>query len=150
MSLGISLSNARKKQGLSQESIAEKLGVSRQTVSKWELDETTPDIYQAKKLSHFYNLSLDELVEFDIDVKEIEEVIEKTSQEVQDKVDWTKVWAKQYPILATYKETVDIKKYSKELSIMIDDIQKEYKYNYLDAFLVLKDILAQNWEANKE
>lgn len=36
MSLGNSLYNARKKSGLSQEAVAEKLGISRQTVSKWE------------------------------------------------------------------------------------------------------------------
>lgn len=36
MSLGNSLFNARKKSGLSQEDVAEKLGVSRQTISKWE------------------------------------------------------------------------------------------------------------------
>ena len=37
MSLGNSLFNARKKSALSQEEVAEKLGVSRQTISKWEL-----------------------------------------------------------------------------------------------------------------
>ena len=44
MNLGNSLFQARKKSGLSQEDVAEKLGVSRQTVSKWETDETVPDI----------------------------------------------------------------------------------------------------------
>lgn len=38
MSLGNSLYNARKKSGLSQEAVAEKLGISRQTVSKWETE----------------------------------------------------------------------------------------------------------------
>lgn len=38
MSLGSSLFHARKKSGLSQENVAEKLGVSRQTISKWETD----------------------------------------------------------------------------------------------------------------
>lgn len=38
MSLGNSLFNARKKSGLFQEEVAEKLGVSRQTISKWELE----------------------------------------------------------------------------------------------------------------
>ena len=50
MGLGSSLNSARKKSGLSQEEVAEKLGVSRQTISKWELDETLPDIRQAKRL----------------------------------------------------------------------------------------------------
>lgn len=51
MSLGNSLFNARKRSGLSQEEAAEKLGVSRQTISKWELDETLPDIRQSQKKS---------------------------------------------------------------------------------------------------
>ena len=50
MNLGENLFQARKKKGLSQEAVAEKLGVSRQTISKWETDETLPDIRQAKKL----------------------------------------------------------------------------------------------------
>lgn len=44
MSLGNSLFHARKRSGLTQENVAGKLGVSRQTISKWELDETLPDI----------------------------------------------------------------------------------------------------------
>ena len=58
MKLGESLSNARKKSGLSQEEVAEKLGVSRQTISKWETDETLPDLRQSKKLALLYHLSL--------------------------------------------------------------------------------------------
>ena len=72
MGLGRNLYNARKKSGLSQEAVAEKLGVSRQTISKCELDETLPDIRQSKKLSKLYHLTLDELIDFDIDQKEIE------------------------------------------------------------------------------
>ena len=79
MGLGSSLFSARKKSGLSQEEVAEKLGVSRQTISKWELDETLPDIRQATRLAGSYHLALDELLDFDLDVKEIQEVIAKTS-----------------------------------------------------------------------
>lgn len=107
MSLGNHLFHARKKKGMSQEEVAEKLGISRQTVSKWETDETLPDICQSKKLAALYGLSLDELVEFDIDVKEIQEVIDRTSEEVSDKIDWTKAWSKKYPILARYLEKVE-------------------------------------------
>ena len=56
MSLGNSLFNARKRSGLSQEEVAEKLGVSRQTISKWELDETLPDIRQSKRLSNLITM----------------------------------------------------------------------------------------------
>lgn len=68
--------------------MAEKLGVSRQTVSKWETDETLPDILQSKRMAVLYNMSLDELIEFDIDVKEIQEIIEKTSEQIEEKIDW--------------------------------------------------------------
>ena len=49
MNLGNNLFHARKRCGLSQEDVAEKLGVSRQTISKWETDETVPNIRQSKK-----------------------------------------------------------------------------------------------------
>ena len=77
MNLGNSLFHARKKCGLSQEEVAERLGVSRQTVSKWETDETLPDIRQSKRMALLYNLSLDELIDFDIDVREIHEAREQ-------------------------------------------------------------------------
>ncbi len=150
MSLGNHLFHARKKKGLSQEEVAEKLGISRQTVSKWETDETLPDICQSKRLAVLYGLSLDELVEFDIDVKEIQEVIDRTSEEVSDKIDWTKAWSKKYPILAMYQREVDISCYKTELEKLLCDLEKKYGYNELDSFLVLKDILAAVWKDRKK
>ena len=112
MNLGNNLFQARKKAGLSQESVAEKLGVSRQTISKWETDETIPDIYQSKKLAKLYNLTLDELIDFDIDIKEIEEIIKNTDEEKESKINWTNAWSKKYPVLKNYTQQVDISKYS--------------------------------------
>lgn len=146
MELGNNLFNARKKSGLSQEEVAEKLGISRQTISKWELGETLPDIRQSKKLSLLYHLSLDELIDFDLDVQEIQEVIDKTSEEVQNKVDWTKAWGKKYPILTTYQKEVDTDFYSVELTALLDDLKKKYGYDEMDSLLVLKDILAAVWQ----
>ncbi|HIT78514.1 MAG TPA: helix-turn-helix transcriptional regulator [Candidatus Limihabitans stercoravium] len=145
MQLGNNLFNARKKSGLSQEEVAEILGVTRQTVSKWETDETLPDIRQAKRMALLYNLSLDELISFDVDVKQIEEMIEKTTDEVQNKVDWTKVWSKKYPILARYQGEVQTEIYARELDKLLCDIEKRYGYSRLDSLLVLKDILAHIW-----
>lgn len=145
MTLGNHLYNARKKSGLSQENVAAKLGVSRQTISKWELDETLPDIRQAKRLAVLYHLSLDELIDFDIDVKEIERVIENTSEETQKKIDWTKAWSKKYPVLGVYRQTVDVEKYGRELQKLLGQLKIEYGYNDLDALLVLKDILGRVW-----
>ena len=151
MNLGENLFQARKKKGLSQEAVAEKLGVSRQTISKWETDETLPDIRQAKKLAVLYGLTLDELIEFDADVQEIQEVINKTTVETVNKVDWTKVWAEKYPILARYQDEVDVAGYEEQLEKLLANVEREYGYNALDAFLVLKDILGQLWnkQANK-
>ncbi|HIW60151.1 MAG TPA: helix-turn-helix domain-containing protein [Candidatus Anaerobutyricum avicola] len=145
MKLGENLFQARKKKGLSQEAVAEKLGVSRQTISKWETDETLPDIRQAKKLAVLYGLTLDELIEFDADVQEIQEVINKTTQETVDKINWTKMWAEKYPVLARYQDEVDVAYYEEKLQKLLAYMQEMYHYNELDAFLVLKDILGQLW-----
>ncbi len=149
MSLGNSFFDARKKSGLSQEEVAEKLGVSRQTVSKWETDETIPDIRQAKKMASIYKLSLDELINFDIDVKEIEDIIEKTDEKLQNKIDWTAVWSKKYPILATYQKEVNTAPYAEELTRLLTDLEKRYGYTRPDSLLVLKDILAHVWKGKK-
>ena len=148
MSLGNNLFQVRKKSGLSQEAAAEKLGVSRQTISKWELDETLPDIKQSKRLSVLYGVTLDELIDFDIEVKEIEEIIEITSEETQKKMDWTKLWAKKYPILETYPREVQTGQYTIKLQDMLTGLKREYGYSEEDAFLVLKDILAKLWQDN--
>lgn len=150
MSLGNHLFEARKKRGLSQEEVAGKLGVSRQTISKWETDETLPDIQQSKRLAVLYGLSLDELVEFDLDVKEIEEAIARTSEKVSDKIDWTKAWSKKYPILVQYQKEVEIDFYASRLDELLRDLEKRYGYGELNSFLVLKDILATVWKRRKK
>lgn len=145
MSLGSSLAQARRKSGRTQEEAAEKLGVSCQTISKWELDETLPDINQSKKLAVFYHLTLDQLIGFDVEAAELEQVIENTSQEVREKIDWTQLWAKQYPVLAQYQERVDLPSYTGPLAALLDRLRQEQGYNEQNAFLVLKDILGQMW-----
>ena len=146
MKLGNSLFQARKRAGLSQEDVAEKLGVSRQTVSKWELSETLPDIRQSKRMANLYGLSLDALIDFDLDVQEIQDAIDKSKPEVEAKVDWTAAWGKKYPILLKYQDEVKIDKYALGLDTMIQELIKTYQYSPEDAFLVLKDILAQVWK----
>lgn len=55
----------RLEKGLSQEQLAEKIGVSRQTISNWENDRRVPDIYSLVALSDLYSISLDELIKGD-------------------------------------------------------------------------------------
>ena len=52
----------RKQKGLSQEELANRLNVSRQTVSKWEVGESTPDMEKLVAISELFDISLDELV----------------------------------------------------------------------------------------
>lgn len=59
------LSVLRKHHGYSQEDVAEKIGVSRQAVAKWETGETTPDLVNCDALADLYNVSVDDLLHFD-------------------------------------------------------------------------------------
>jgi len=62
MSFGRNLQHLRRlNRSMTQEDIAEKLGVSRQTVSKWELDESKPEIEKAIELCSLFNCTLDNL-----------------------------------------------------------------------------------------
>ena len=52
----------RKRANLSQEALAEKLGVSRQTLAKWESGESAPDIVHCDRLAELFEVSLDDLL----------------------------------------------------------------------------------------
>lgn len=62
MTLGEKLQNLRTGAGLSQEELAEQLGVSRQAVSKWELDKTAPDVKYIVALSERFQVTTDYLL----------------------------------------------------------------------------------------
>lgn len=62
MTLGNRLYEMRKAKGLSQENVAEMLGVTRQTVSKWETDQSTPDFDKIIPLCRLYEISTEELL----------------------------------------------------------------------------------------
>lgn len=63
----------RKEKGLSQEALAEELGISRQAVSKWERAESSPDTDNLICLAKLYGISLDELLKTDDDINTIKE-----------------------------------------------------------------------------
>ena len=72
MTLGEKLYTLRTKQNMTQEQLAEKLQVSRQSISKWESDATRPDLGKLKFLAEFYQVSLDQLLDEDVDIFEKE------------------------------------------------------------------------------
>ncbi len=66
MKLGENILKLRKQQGLSQEQLGEKVDVTRQTISNWELGETAPNPEQLKLLSKALHVSIDELLDNEI------------------------------------------------------------------------------------
>ncbi len=62
MTLGESINYYRKRAKLSQEELAARVGVSRQSVSKWELDEATPEVGKLKALAETFGISVDQLL----------------------------------------------------------------------------------------
>ena len=73
------LADLRRKKGLSQEQLGYELGVSRQTVSKWELGQSYPDFQKLVLLSDYYEMSLDELVK-GVDVGDVRALNESEKQ----------------------------------------------------------------------
>ena len=63
MSIGEKLIKFRKERNISQEKLSEMIGVTRQTLSNWEGNITSPDLKQTKKISEIFNVSLDELID---------------------------------------------------------------------------------------
>ncbi len=148
MNISERLTKARRNSGLSQKEVAEKIKVTRQTISKWELNKTLPNIEQAQLLAQLYNKNIDELINED-EYKEITETIKQTKFKNADKINWTKVWSKKYPVLSQYQSEVDINFYTHEIQKLLKKLANDYNYNDLDAMLVFKDILAHNWQSKK-
>ena len=75
MEIGAQIKKYRSNMGISQEELAEKVYVSRQTVSNWETGKNYPDIHSVLLLSSVFNVSLDQLIKGDVEImkKEIKE-----------------------------------------------------------------------------
>lgn len=65
MEIGQKLKKARTQSGYTQEAVAEKINVSRQTISNWENEKSYPDILSVIELSDLYSISLDDLLKGD-------------------------------------------------------------------------------------
>ena len=77
MELGQRLKDLRNKHNITQEEFADKLYVSRQTISSWENDKSYPDIHSLLMISELFKISLDDLVKGDVEIME-----EKINQSV--------------------------------------------------------------------
>lgn len=88
MNIGQKLKEARAKRGLTQEKVAEQIGVSRQTISNWENDRFYPDIVNLIYLSDLYSISLDELLKED---KKMIEHLENSTDVVKSRQRFSKL-----------------------------------------------------------
>ena len=93
----------RKNSGLSQEELAEKLGLSRQAISKWERAESSPDTDNLIALAKLYNISLDELLlnkETSSELNETKELEETDERNSSIKINFVWEFGKIVPIIA--------------------------------------------------
>lgn len=96
--LGEHIFRLRKKQGLSQEQLGEIVHVTRQTISNWEAEETAPNPEQLKRLSEAFHVSIDALLDHDIQAetekkKDSLDRIEEIKIGRQCNVGFAAVWA---------------------------------------------------------
>lgn len=135
MKTSVKIAKARSKINLTQDQLAELLDVSRQTISKWELDISLPDTSKLVKLSKVLNVSIDYLLNEEENNTKIKASI--TQSDSGYEIDWTQVC----PILTQYEKEVNCEHYSKIFNTMLDEVEKTYKYSSEDSIVVLKDLL---------
>lgn len=71
MTIGKKITHLRNSIGISQEELAAKLGISRQSISKWERDQVVPKTEALKELSNLFNISTDDLISDDVVINRI-------------------------------------------------------------------------------
>ena len=81
MILAEKITEARKKNGWSQEEMAEKLSVSRQAVSKWESAQSTPDLQKVLRLAEIFGVSTDYLLKDELKSETGTEILEYAAEE---------------------------------------------------------------------
>ena len=79
MSIGTAIKRLRRDRNITQEQLAEYLGISTGAISQWECDRTAPDITQLPLLANIFDVSADELLE--IDGKKKDEIIKAFLQQ---------------------------------------------------------------------
>ena len=83
MILADKIIDERKKNGWSQEELADKLGVSRQSVSKWESAQSVPDLQRILEMSKLFNVSTDYLLKDEVESRPSEQSAEESGKEIR-------------------------------------------------------------------
>ena len=130
----------RKKSGLSQEELAEKLNISRQSVSKWERAESCPDTDNLIELAKIYNVTLDDLINVDKPIKEEAKVDEKKVEsskiEIDEDADIAYSSSENCDVYLKNDKLVLDRHDDKKVEISFENVylkEKDQKINILDA-----------------
>lgn len=111
----------RKEKGFSQEQLAEKIGVSRQAVSKWERSGASPDTDNLIMLARLYEVSLDELLRTEDEIPQPELEAKEPAEEITPAAEITEESAPEpAPAEQTAEQAPSYDKISKKLSVMSD------------------------------
>ena len=121
------LQKLRKENGYSQEELADKLGISRQAVSKWERAESSPDTDNLIILAKLYNVSLDELLSTDETIDELRE------NNVEKEKEYDSVNIGGAPINLTDDEGQTVKVEDGHIKFINKDGSEE-KFNNIESF----------------
>ena len=91
MELGNNIKELRKQKGLRQEQLAEAMGVSTASVSKWETNQSFPELTLLAKLADFFEVSIDTLIGHNLSADRLEALIEQMKKAVDDREEETAV-----------------------------------------------------------
>ena len=89
--IGSKIKAARIEKKLTQEQVADLLGVSRQTISNWENEKSYPDIISVIKMSEYYNVSLDYLLKGEEKMKSYYDYLEESTNVVKSNTNKNKI-----------------------------------------------------------
>lgn len=149
MTFAEKLKSIRKKAGLSQEQLAEKLGVSRQAVTKWETETGIPDIENMMAISALFDISIDELLSNERGMKKSDEYLFESVTEYDidepKRYDMKFGGAKQFVLSGYEGEKIRVRLVSNTLStlqndfkVKIDDIRKRIDVDVIRKTVYLK------------
>ena len=131
--IGNKIYELRKKYNMSQEQLAEKLNITRQTVSNWETNQTVPDAYQLKDISTIFEVSTDEILEikkYEKDIESNNNILYKAKEYLKNKISTVSY--------ETWIEPLELKQIKEDLitiTVPMDFIGRFIKDNYYEELL---------------
>ncbi len=147
MSIGSTIKRLRKREGITQEQLAEYLGITSRAISQWECGRTTPDITLIPSLCHIFGISSDELLEIDIHKsnEEINEYLDKAT-----KLCHQGKWDDYSNILreANKRFPRDYKIMLKLADALVNEYSRKKSREYKEVFELCNRILAECTDSN--